>query len=220
MTAKSVGAAPDKVLGCVLAGGLSRRMGGGDKSLLDLGGKTMLDMVLARLLPQVPDVILNANGDPGRFDQFGLKVVADPVGGHAGPLAGVLAGLAHARKHEPGVTHIVSVAGDTPFFPSALVSRFCAAVPADKPVIALASSSDRLHPVFALWPVSLCEDLEAWLKSGQSGKVLAFVDRHDSVEVSFGTDDATGLDPFFNANRPDDLDAVRTALNLSQPTDF
>ncbi|MET1415255.1 molybdenum cofactor guanylyltransferase MobA [Roseibium sp. HPY-6] len=205
----------DKVLGCVLAGGQSRRMGGGDKSLLDLGGKSMLDIILARLTPQVPQIILNANGDPQRFAHYELPVVADPVGEFAGPLAGVLAGLTYAAESCPGVSHVVSVAGDTPFFPTVLVERLIGSVPADEPVIALASSSSKLHPVFGLWPVSLLDDLQTWLRTGQSGKVLAFVDRHDSIEVSFDLDPATGLDPFFNANRPDDLVTVRKTLSAN-----
>jgi molybdopterin-guanine dinucleotide biosynthesis protein A len=203
----------DRLLGCVLAGGQSRRMGGGDKSLMDVGGSTMLDLILARLAPQLSDIILNANGDPDRFGRFPHPVVADPVGDHAGPLAGILAGLTFAQQQRPQVTHVVSVAGDTPFFPTDLVPRIAAAVPADRPVIALASSSDRLHPVFGLWPVALRADLHDWLARGESGKVLAFVDRHESVEVSFDADAATGMDPFFNANRPDDLTTVRQALN-------
>ncbi|XWN24983.1 MAG: molybdenum cofactor guanylyltransferase MobA [Roseibium sp.] len=203
----------DRVMGCVLAGGQSRRMGGGDKSLLDIGGKSMLDVILARLSGQVPEIVLNANGDPERFAQFGLPVVPDPVGEFAGPLAGVLAGLTYADHHVPAVSHVISVAGDTPFFPTNLVERLCASVPADTPVIALASSSSKLHPVFGLWPVSLKDDLHQWLDTGQSGKVLAFVDRHDSVEVAFELDQATGLDPFFNANKPDDLATVRNTLS-------
>lgn len=213
MTAKRDALTIDKVLGCVLAGGQSRRMGGGDKSLLDIGGKSMLDVILARLSKQVPDIVLNANGDPARFAQFGLPVVSDPVGEFAGPLAGVLAGLTHADTCHPAVSHVVSVAGDTPFFPTDLVERLCASVPADVPVIALASSSSKLHPVFGLWPVRLKDDLHRWLETGQSGKVLAFVDRYDSVEVSFDLDPATGLDPFFNANKPDDLAMVRNTLS-------
>ncbi|GAB4515360.1 MAG: molybdenum cofactor guanylyltransferase MobA [Roseibium sp.] len=213
MTMSSQALTTDRLLGCVLAGGQSRRMGGGDKSLMDLGGSTMLDLILDRLTPQLPDIILNANGDPDRFQRYPYPVVADPVGDHAGPLAGILAGLAFARKNRPEVSHVVSVAGDTPFFPTDLAPRFAAAAPADRPVIALASSSHRLHPVFGLWPVALHDDLQHWLESGKSGKVLAFVDRHDSVEVTFDADPATGLDPFFNANRPDDLTTVRQALN-------
>lgn len=213
MTGENTPLTADKVLGCVLAGGQSRRMGGGDKTLMDLNGRPMLTLILGRLAPQVPTIVLNANGDPGRFSQYDLPVISDPVGDFAGPLAGVLAGLTYARVNLPDITHVVSIAGDTPFFPSDLMKRFCAAVPAGKPVIALASSSEKLHPVFGLWPVVLYDDLHDWLATGQSGKVLAFVDRHDSVEVAFGPDPATGLDPFFNANRPDDLQTAQKALS-------
>lgn len=213
MMARCAALTTDKVLACILAGGQSRRMGGGDKSLLDVGGKSMLDVILTRLGAQVPEIVLNANGDPGRFARFGLPVVPDPIGDYAGPLAGVLAGLTYAKDRKPEATHVVSVAGDTPFFPTSLVERLCSSVPDDRPVIALASSSSKLHPVFGLWPVALQADLHAWLNTGQSGKVLAFVDRHDSVEVSFDIDPATGLDPFFNANKPDDLDTVRNTLS-------
>lgn len=203
----------EKVLGCVLAGGQSRRMGGGDKTLLDLNGKPMLEVILDRLSPQVPHIVLNANGDAGRFSRFSLPVVPDSISGFAGPLAGILAGLEYARDHMADITHVVSVAGDTPFFPADMVNRFLALTPAEKPVIALASSSDKLQPVFGLWPVALAEDLHDWLAKGQSGKVLAFVDRHDSIEVVFELDQATGLDPFFNANRPDDLETARSAAS-------
>lgn len=202
----------ETTLACVLAGGQSRRMGGGDKTLLDIGGQSMLSVILKRLEPQVPQIILNANGDPERFAEHKLPVVADPVGDFAGPLAGILAGLSYAKTNAPDITHVVSVAGDCPFFPTTLVDRFLKAVPTNKPVIALASSQDKLHPVFGLWPVALESDLRDWLLAGKTGKVLAFVDRHDSVEVSFNDTGPNGLDPFFNANRPDDLTTARKAI--------
>ncbi len=204
----------DNVLGCILAGGQSRRMGGGDKTLLDLNGTPMLEIIVRRLSSQVPEIILNANGDPDRFSPFKLPVVPDPVAGFAGPLAGILAGLDHARQKMPHISHVVSIAADTPFFPDDLVRRFLEVTPANKPVIALASSAHKLQPVFGLWPVALYKDLHEWLATGQSGKVLAFVDRHDSIEVAFDQDAATGLDPFFNANRPDDLETARNAASL------
>lgn len=200
------------ILACVLAGGQSRRMGGGDKTLLEIGGQPMLDLILARLEPQANGVVLNANGDPARFANYGLPVVADPIEGYKGPLAGILAGLLYARDVLPGVTHVVSVASDTPFFPRDLISRLTRHLPTHGPVIALACSRDRLHPVFGLWPVELAENLEDWLRSGETGKVLAWVDQHDSIEVHFEDDVDTGLDPFFNANHPDDLDLARSAL--------
>lgn len=201
-----------QILTCVLAGGQSRRMGGGDKTLMQIGDKPMLARILDRLMPQADKIILNANGDPERFSKFGLPVVADPVDGYAGPLAGILAGLEFAQANMPDVTHVVSVAGDTPFFPMDLIIRLREAVPADRPVIALATSHQKLHPVFGLWPVALAQDLRQWLATGRSGKVLAWVDRHDSVEVAFQDDRKTGLDPFFNANHPQDLDLARKAI--------
>lgn len=200
------------VLACILAGGQSRRMGGGDKTLLDLAGKPMLTHIVDRLSPQISRIILNANGNPERFSDFGYPVIADTVGEFAGPLAGILAALVHAREHVPDARHVLSVAGDTPFFPQTLVSRLLDAVPDDRDVIALASSRDRLHPVFGLWPVALTDDLHDWLSSGNNGKVLAFADRHGSIEVAF-EDEETGLDPFFNTNRPEDLETARQALD-------
>lgn len=202
------------ILACILAGGQSRRMGGGDKTLIEIGDKPMLAQIIDRLKPQTDNIVLNANGDPARFDQFGFPVVPDPVGEYAGPLAGILAGLTYARTHLPDVTYIVSVAGDTPFFPEDLVSRMTAAIPKDASIIALASSQNKLHPVFGLWPVALAGHLHEWLSSGQNGKVLAFVDQHDSVEVTFDEATATGLDPFFNTNRPEDLETARRAMDL------
>ncbi|MFD1694711.1 molybdenum cofactor guanylyltransferase MobA [Roseibium aestuarii] len=200
------------ILACVLAGGQSRRMGGGDKTLLDLGGRSMLEIILDRLRPQAGQIVLNANGDPQRFSAYGLPVIADPVEGFKGPLAGILAGLLHARDTAPQVTHVVSIAGDTPFFPANLIARLTGHLPTARPTIALASSNQRLHPVFGLWPVALADDLADWLAAGESGKVLAWVDRHDSIEVDFADDPASGLDPFFNANRPEDLDLALKAL--------
>jgi molybdopterin-guanine dinucleotide biosynthesis protein A len=214
MTPANARISKDCVLGCVLAGGQSRRMGGGDKTLIDLNGKSMLEIILNRLTPQVSQIVLNANGDPERFAQFQFPVEPDPIGGFAGPLAGVLAGLGHARRNLPHVSHVVSVAGDTPFYPANLVDRFLAAVPGGQAGDRTRQSSDKLHPVFGLWPVALYNDLHDWLSTGQSGKVLAFVDRHDSIEVGFELDQATGLDPFFNANRPDDLETARNAASL------
>lgn len=202
----------NKVLACVLAGGQSRRMGGGDKTLLEIGEKPMLARVLDRLRPQCEKIILNANGDATRFAAYELPVVPDTIGDYAGPLAGILAGLTHARAHMPEVTHVVSVAGDTPFFPTDLANRLRAAVTFDRPVIALATSKHKLHPVFGLWPVELADDLTNWLAAGESGKVLAWVDRHHSVEVDFADDPVTGLDPFFNANRPEDIATAHRAL--------
>ncbi|AXS40122.1 molybdenum cofactor guanylyltransferase MobA [Breoghania sp. L-A4] len=201
------GAILPKTIGCVLAGGLSRRMGGGDKALKALGGKPMLAHVIERLRPQVSAMVLNANGDPARFEDFGLPVAPDPIEGFAGPLAGVLAGLRWAETNAPHARWVASAAADTPFFPSDLVERLGKAADQPQPTIALAASGGHRHPVFGLWPVALADDLEHFLRTESTRKVLAWVSRHANVEVAFEPTHVNGatLDPFFNANTPDDM---------------
>lgn len=200
--------------GCVLAGGLSRRMGGGDKALRMLGGRPMLAHVIDRLRPQVSAMVLNANGDPARFAEFGLPVVCDPIEGFAGPLAGVLAGLRWAQAHAPHARWVASAAADTPFFPTDLVARLAAAADHAEPTIALAASGGHRHPVFGLWPVALADDLETFLRTEETRKVMAWVARHANVEVGFEAVGAKGLalDPFFNANTPQDMDTAEKLL--------
>jgi len=192
------------LVGCILAGGLARRMGGGDKPLLEIHGRTMLERVIDRLAPQVGATVLNANGDPQRFARFALPVVPDPIDGFAGPLAGVLAGLDWARANAPEAEGIVSVAGDTPFFPTDLVARLMAARGADPERIVLARSGGKLHPVFGYWPLARTNDLRAFLEAGETRKVLAFVDAHPNTAADFDTAPQS-RDPFFNVNTPDDL---------------
>ncbi|MEM7238736.1 MAG: molybdenum cofactor guanylyltransferase MobA [Pseudomonadota bacterium] len=194
-----------KIAGIVLAGGLARRMGGGDKAVLKVAGKPLLSHVIDRLAPQVTDMALNANGDPARFAEFGLPVVSDTVEGFVGPLGGVLAGLrwAAARGH----THIATAAADTPFFPANLVSRLVAAIRGDRHPIALAATNDPKrglteHPTFGLWPVGLADNLEEALTIGQMRKVIVWTSRHGASRAVF--DDA-GAFPFFNVNTPEDL---------------
>lgn len=196
----------DQIVGVVLAGGQSRRMGGGDKCLLELAGKPLLAHVIDRLRPQVDALTLNANGDPARFAAFGLDVVADPVEGFAGPLAGVLAGFGWARAHAPQARWVVTAASDTPFFPEDLAARLLAATQGRYPAIALAASAGRQHPVFGLWPTALEHDLRAALDAG-TRKVLDWTARHTTVTAAFPETEVggTALDPFFNANRPEDL---------------
>ena len=198
------------LVGCILAGGLARRMGGGDKPLLTLDGLPMLSHVVARLAPQVDAMVLNANGDPARFQAFDLPVAADPIEGFAGPLAGVLAGLTWARSHAPQAEGIVTVAGDTPFFPRDLVATLLGARGSDPDRIVLARSGGHMHPVFGYWPLSCANDLDAFLTDGATRKVLAFVDRHPNATAEFdaGPD---GGDPFFNINTPEDLRAAEKA---------
>ena len=191
------------LLGVVLAGGKASRMGGGDKSLLPLAGRRIIDHVLERLQLQVSDLALNANGDPARFTEFGLPVVADSVSEFPGPLAGVLAGLDWAA--EQGADHILTVAADTPFFPMDLRSRLEQARVLQAKPIALAATqgSGKLyrHPTFGLWPVSLRDDLRQALATGMR-KVVLWTDQHGVAEALFSSD---GYDPFFNINTPEDL---------------
>jgi molybdopterin-guanine dinucleotide biosynthesis protein A len=190
-----------KIAGVLLAGGLSRRMGGGDKTLRTLGGKTILERVIARSKPQVAALALNANGDPVRFAPYGLPVVADSIGDFAGPLAGVLAGLDWAAETMLDATHVASFATDAPFLPVDLVARLAAVVSDGKHDLACAASGGRAHPVFGLWPLSLRADLRAALAGGLH-KVDLFTGRYRLVTVEFAT---TPYDPFFNANAPEDL---------------
>ncbi|MEC9369097.1 MAG: molybdenum cofactor guanylyltransferase MobA [Pseudomonadota bacterium] len=203
----------DAVIGVLLAGGRSRRMGGGDKCLLPLGGKPMIAHVIDRLRPQVKGLVLNANGDPARFEKLALPVVADPVEDFAGPLAGVLAGLDWACAHHPQARWIVTAATDTPFFPSDMVVRLLKATGGKYPAIALASSQGRLHPVFGLWPTALAGDLRDALQAG-TRKVLDWVDRHPRYEVEFGPVTVGGqdTDPFFNANDPQEFARAEALL--------
>ncbi|HEX5077863.1 MAG TPA: molybdenum cofactor guanylyltransferase MobA [Geminicoccaceae bacterium] len=187
------------VVGVLLAGGQARRMGGGDKSLRRLGARTILEHVIERARPQVAALVLNANGDPARFARFGLPVAADVVEGFAGPLAGVLTGMEWARGHRPDCAWIATIATDTPFFPCDLVARLREAV--EGADLACASSGGRAHPVFGLWPVRLADDLRRAMQEGVR-KVDVWTARHRLVEVDFP---AEPHDPFFNANRPDDL---------------
>ena len=209
---------PQTVTGVILAGGQSRRMGGGDKGLLQLAGKPMLAHVIARLAPQVARLAINANGDPARFAAFGLPVVADTVAGFVGPLAGVLAGMRWAAANTPAMRWIVTAAGDAPLLPTDLVERMLAAVAGRPSAIALAQSGGELHPVIGLWPVALADDLEAQLAGGVR-KVLHWTDRHGTLPVPFPMARIGGvdIDPFFNANTPEELAQLRAMLAEAGP---
>jgi molybdopterin-guanine dinucleotide biosynthesis protein A len=193
--------APAPVLGLVLAGGLARRMGGGDKTRIRLGDKTILERVLARLKPQCMAIILNANGDPARFADTSLPVVADSVEGFAGPLAGILAGLDWAAAHAPAIRDIASVPGDCPFLPGDLVARLSAARQTAGVPLACARSGEWRHPVVGLWPVALREDLRKALTEENMRKIEAWTARHGVAVADWP---ATPIDPFFNVNTPAD----------------
>ena len=198
-----------QVLGLVLAGGLARRMGGGDKARLRIGDQTILQRVLERLAPQCATLVLNANGDPGRFADTGLPVIPDTVPGFVGPLAGILAGLEWAAARAPGVSDVVSVPGDCPFLPTDLVARLAGARRAAATPLACARSGERHHPVIGLWPVTLRADLHDALVERGVRKIDVFTAPYGVALADWPT---APVDPFFNVNTPDDAaDANRIA---------
>jgi molybdopterin-guanine dinucleotide biosynthesis protein A len=206
------------IAGIILAGGQSRRMGGGDKSLLALGGGSLLDHVVARLAPQVGPLALSANGDPARFARVGLPVLADTVKGFAGPLAGILTGLEWAAANTT-CKALVTAAGDTPFLPEDLVERLATAADERPGAIVVACSGGKRHPTFALWPIELREALRRFLVDEDIRRVSAFVDRHDFVDVEFPMLTSGGHlpDPFYNVNTPDDLAQAECLLQSMEP---
>jgi molybdopterin-guanine dinucleotide biosynthesis protein A len=192
-------------IGLVLAGGLARRMGGGDKGLIRIGGMPILDRVLARLKPACSEIVLNANGDPARFAPYHLPVVADGVPDFAGPLAGILAGLDWAATHAPGVRWLASAPGDCPFLPMDLVTRLHAARAAAGLPLACARSGEWRHPVVGLWSVALREDLRRALTVEGLRKIEVWTAKHG---VGIADWPATPVDPFFNVNTPEDAAAA------------
>ena len=191
-------------LGVILAGGQATRMGGGDKTLLPLGSTTILAHVIDRLEPQVAEIALNANGDAARFARLGLPVIDDSIAGFAGPLSGVLAGLDWAAAK--GASHIVTAAGDTPFFPCDLVPQLLLAAEISGSDIALAHSPNGRQPTFGLWPVAYREDLRTALHAGLR-KVVLWTDNHRAGRANFPDDAA-----FFNVNTPEDLAKAQAML--------
>jgi len=197
------------IAGLLLAGGLSRRMGGGDKSLRTLGGRTILERIIATARPQVGPLVLNANGDPARFAAFGLPVATDVVEGYAGPLAGVLTGLEWAKVHAPGCDWVASFATDAPFIPGDLVARLVQAVEREGADLACARSDGQEHPVFGLWPVRLADDLRRAMVEEDIRKVDVWTGRYKLAIADFATDP---VDPFYNTNRPEDLEEAERLL--------
>ena len=197
-----------KIAGVILAGGLATRMGGGDKALRPVGGRTLLRRAIDRLTTQVDGICVNANGDAGRFSDYGLPVRPDDVADFPGPLAGVLAGMEWAAQE--GATHVASVAGDTPFFPNDLVERLAGSITEETPIALAATPDDRpgregklaRHPTFGLWPVALRDDLRRALTEEGLRKVVLWTDRHGAATTPFA---ATPFDPFFNVNTLDDM---------------
>lgn len=205
------------IAGTILAGGLSQRMGGGDKGLLSLGSRTVLHHVTARMTPQVQELALNANGDPERFEQLGLPIVADDLADFPGPLAGILAAMDWAASL--GFSQVVTVAGDTPFLPADFVARLAASASSKPDTIAVATSAGRSHPTSALWPVSLCHRVRSAVIDDDERRVTAFINRHPNIDVEFPAADIGGMqiDPFFNVNTPADLVEARRIASSMDP---
>jgi molybdopterin-guanine dinucleotide biosynthesis protein A len=189
-------------LGAILAGGLSRRMGGGDKAMKVVRGRTILERVIARIGPQCDGLVLNANGDPARFAAFALPIVPDTVEGFAGPLAGLLAALDWTAANRPKADWILSAPTDCPFLPRDLVTKLQQARLDQDAQLAVASSGKRVHPVIGLWPVALRDELRHALTVDNIRKVDLWTARYRVATVPWPLEP---LDPFFNANDADDL---------------
>ena len=190
------------VVGLLLAGGQARRMGGGDKCLRELGGKTLLQHAIDRVRPQVGPLVISANGDPKRFAAYDLPVVADVIADFAGPLAGILTGLEWARAHAPDCPWLLSAPTDAPFLPMELVESLHEAADELGADLACAMSNGRSHPVVGLWPVRLAGALRAALVDEDIRKIDVWTERYRMATIEFPADP---VDPFFNANRPEDL---------------
>jgi molybdopterin-guanine dinucleotide biosynthesis protein A len=197
------------VTGVILAGGLARRMGGGDKPLRLVGNRTILDRVIDCVAPQVRALIINANGDASRFSQWPLQVVPDSIEGFAGPLAGVLAALDWSAAHRPDLTHVMSVAADCPFLPGDLAIRLWDAMTTHGARLAVAASAGQAHPVIGLWDVSLREELRRALVEENLRKIDKWTARYPLVEVTWS---AALIDPFFNANTPEDIELAERLI--------
>ncbi len=187
-------------------------MGGGDKCLRTLGGETLLARAIARAEPQVETLVLNANGDLSRFAAYGLPVIRDVVEGFAGPLAGVLSGLEWAATERPEVAYVATMPTDAPFFPGDFVRRLADAMGRDGAELACAASGGRSHPVFGLWSVRLKDDLRAALVGEGLRKIDVWTARHRLATVEFAVG---AIDPFFNANTPEDLAEAEIYLEQS-----
>ena len=199
----------ENIVGVLLAGGKSRRMGGGDKCLLQLGGKTILQHAIDRATPQVGNLILNINGDPDRFSHYNLNIVSDDIGNFAGPLAGVLTGMHWVKENHPECKWIVTFPTDTPFFPIDLASKLYDAVSNNKAELACAASGGRHHPVFGIWPVNLFAALKVAMEDDGIRKIDDWTSNYNLEVVKF---EFTKIDPFFNINRPEELQYAETLV--------
>lgn len=195
------------IAGVLLAGGQARRMGGKEKHLLALRGRPLLAYAIERARPQVTSLLLNAGGDASHLSGFGLPVAGDTVQGHIGPLAGILTGMEWASAAH--CQWVATFATDTPFFPTDLVSRLWQAVETEKADLARAISNGQPHPVFGLWPVALAPDLREAITKKDARKITAWTARYQMADVAYPTEP---IDPFFNVNRPEDLQQLEKLL--------
>lgn len=202
------------ILGVLLAGGRSKRMGSGDKCLEVLAGRPLIAHAIERLGPQVDRLVINANGDPQRFAQFDLPVVADTIDEFPGPLAGILAGMRWATQHSPQSRFIASVATDTPFFPRNLVARLLKAI-GENDEMAIVRSGERHYPVFGLFPIALAEDLDLFLRDASNLSVMAWIDRQHCAFAAFDPPEDIAVDPFLNINTPEELAAAEKVIGIA-----
>jgi molybdenum cofactor guanylyltransferase len=194
--------ADQPTVGAILAGGLARRLGGGDKTLRLVGGQTVLARLIERLRPEVTRLIINANDDPARFAAHAVPIVQDSLPDHPGPLAGVLAALDWAAASEPSIDWVVTVPGDAPFLPRDLVTRLHDARIREGARVACAGSLGRTHPVVGLWPVAIRDELRHVLAERGIRRIDRFTEPYKRAVVEWS---AAPVDPFFNVNTPEDL---------------
>jgi len=199
----------------ILAGGQARRMGGGDKSLLNLNGKTLLGHVIDALSEQTTRLIINANGNSARFSEYDLPVIKDTVDGFVGPLAGILAAMEWLALEDCPHPWLMSIPADTPFLPRDLVARLMARQEETNAKIVLAASGGRVHPVVGLWSTDLAVDLRTAVLDQKVRKIMAWAESHlvETVEFQFQGE----LDPFFNINTEKDLDLASAKVPYHQP---
>jgi len=202
---------PENICGLILAGGLSRRLGGGDKALMELAGRPLLSYAIDRAMIQVDHLIINANGDAARFSAYDLPVIGDVIDGYAGPLAGVLTGLEWMAEHHADCQWLATFATDAPFFPVDLVERLLGQIRSKNADMACALSNGRTHPVFALWPVALKKELHQAMIDEDMRKVDRWTARYKTEHVNFANDE-NGVDPFFNINVPENFIDAETVL--------
>ncbi len=200
---------PNKITGVILAGGLARRLGNIDKALVQIGNTSLLEYAIANLEPQCDQIIINANGNPDRFHNINNPIIADTIEGYAGPLAGVLCAMQWVKQNTPQTKWIATLPVDTPFAPKDFAARLLQNVIDQKTDLACASSGGRHHPVVGLWPVDLADQLHAAMVNEDMRKVDLWTARFKLSIVDFKIKQ---YDPFFNINRPADIETGEQIL--------